>query len=585
MKNLKKILVFLTVCVIAVLSLPFSALAIDPHYNYTLDKSIKITATVDGKILPENGNVPLLSEINFQIATNSVLDWGWNFAYHNEIPIECGGINLNSSIGPDNTMTLIMREGYVSIDGKEISVTYGKRSLRVETRDGKYNEFVWNVVEMDTTKRYVPDGFEIVRIETAGKELSTDKNNPTSFYAQNSGFICFANMALPKEVRIPDYLARWCYQADEKWNYEKMGLTFSTVGICSPGWSYNDIWTYAGKVTGFKLQILDYNNSIITESPTYYVKWELREAQQYGVKGLVKRIVLTANSLEIEPRDGYWMGGGSEYIVNLTDKTTGISSDYELEFYNLNEETNLAKNARITGLSLNPAHVYGIIIKENTIFTRLDPTQVNVYKYNAEWVSELVVEGSRRFDDIEKDHWANEYIKEAIGKHIIEGYRDGQFRPQGTVTRNEFAKMMLKTLQLPVKTGSKQTFADIDNNNWAYDYVESVKEYLTGYKNGETYYFKGNDPAVREDMAVALVKAMGLENEAADENELKTIFSDWEEISPNLRKFVLIAYQNKLIDGYPGGWFGPQQSITRAETVALLSKVYQSDAMEKVVFD
>jgi hypothetical protein len=86
-------------------------------------------------------------------------------------------------------------------------------------------------------------------------------------------------------------------------------------------------------------------------------------------------------------------------------------------------------------------------------------------------------------------------------------------------------------------------------------------------------------------MAVALVKALQLENEPVNVNELKNIFTDHATISPELQKYVLIAYKNSLISGYPNGTFGAQRSITRAETAALLVKVLDSEAMKKVVFN
>jgi hypothetical protein len=177
-------------------------------------------------------------------------------------------------------------------------------------------------------------------------------------------------------------------------------------------------------------------------------------------------------------------------------------------------------------------------------------------------------------------------VKELTEKRVVNGYEDGRFRPNGHVSRSEFAKIMTLTLQIPlIDDNAVQSFADVDESNWAFKYIETVKLYLTGYFDGDSYFFKGSAPAVREDMAVALVKAMGLENQDVDLDELETIFSDYELVSQNLRKYVLIAYKNKLIDGYPDGTFAPQRTITRAETAALLSKVYKSDAMEKVTFD
>jgi hypothetical protein len=128
-------------------------------------------------------------------------------------------------------------------------------------------------------------------------------------------------------------------------------------------------------------------------------------------------------------------------------------------------------------------------------------------------------------------------------------------------------------------------FVYVFPDDWDYLYVTYVHRYMTGFKapNGNLY-FKGDEAAVREDMAVALIKALGLENMEVDLDELPEIFSDYELISPNLRKYILVAYYQNLISGYPDGTFRPQKPITRSEAAALLIKVIKSDAMEKIVF-
>jgi hypothetical protein len=190
-----------------------------------------------------------------------------------------------------------------------------------------------------------------------------------------------------------------------------------------------------------------------------------------------------------------------------------------------------------------------------------------------------------RFSDVHPRHWAYESIMLLAERGVITGYEDGTFRPNGLVTRSEFAVMMTLALEIPLLTRPAPTFADVGRYDWDFIFVETAKPYLTGYQQGSSYYFRGNEAAVREDMAVALVNAMGLSWQAVNENELKSIFSDWADISPNLRKHVLIAYKNGLISGYTDGTFGAQRSITRAETASLLVKVLSSEAMEKVTFN
>jgi hypothetical protein len=219
----------------------------------------------------------------------------------------------------------------------------------------------------------------------------------------------------------------------------------------------------------------------------------------------------------------------------------------------------------------------------------------NDYYYNAEFITEIVAGGTggyELFPDVPKDNWAWDYIKDLYSRHIINGYPEGDFRPNGLVTRAEFAKMMFLTLGIDKSHDysgvivDRPFFVDVAGDYWAYEYIKYVGRYMTGFQGPDgNVYFKGDDAAVREDMAVALVKAMGLSVSDYSESELASTFSDWQSISTNLRPYVLAAYKNKLIDGYPGGWFGPQKTITRAETAAMLMKVWRSDAMEKVVFD
>ena len=46
------------------------------------------------------------------------------------------------------------------------------------------------------------------------------------------------------------------------------------------------------------------------------------------------------------------------------------------------------------------------------------------------------------FSDFNSSHWAYEYVLALVNDGTINGYADGTFRPEGTVTRAEFVKMI-----------------------------------------------------------------------------------------------------------------------------------------------
>jgi len=191
------------------------------------------------------------------------------------------------------------------------------------------------------------------------------------------------------------------------------------------------------------------------------------------------------------------------------------------------------------------------------------------------------------FKDLDASHWANNSVKTLVQKQVINGYEDGTFRPDSLVTRAEFATMIVKALGISTDNISGQTFIDVDKNDWEYKFVEAAKGYLTGYKdeNGNLY-FKSSEPALREDMAAAVVLSLGLSDEESNIDNVKKIFSDSSDITSGFEKYIDIAYKNNIISGYTDGTFGPKKSITRAEAAALISKTLEKkESLEKVLIE
>lgn len=193
---------------------------------------------------------------------------------------------------------------------------------------------------------------------------------------------------------------------------------------------------------------------------------------------------------------------------------------------------------------------------------------------------------SKGFKDVKQDHWAYDDIMWMLENQIIDGKTKDKFEPNGTVTRAEFAKMMVNTLQLQQYKPETPSFLDVKKNAWEYPFVEGAKTYLTGFRSTSGDYFKPSQAAVREDMAVALVKALGYQNESVDESILNT-FTDAAQISPNLKKYVALSVKHGLIQGYTKDGknvFDAQGNLTRAQSATLLRKAFVKNE-EKVTYD
>lgn len=197
-------------------------------------------------------------------------------------------------------------------------------------------------------------------------------------------------------------------------------------------------------------------------------------------------------------------------------------------------------------------------------------------------------QNEKQFKDLKDNHWANQAIQTMLERDIIQGYKDGSFKPDGIVTRAEFAKLMVLTLKLPKANASYSSFVDMQKNHWAVIFVESARKYLTGFQTPDGIAFRPEAPAQREDMAVALVRALKLK--LVDEGILDD-FVDADEISDELRPYVATAIANKLMKGYKEDgkfYFNPTGELTRAETAQLLMNVLVSQKIllpidEKIV--
>jgi hypothetical protein len=165
------------------------------------------------------------------------------------------------------------------------------------------------------------------------------------------------------------------------------------------------------------------------------------------------------------------------------------------------------------------------------------------------------------FSDISR-HWAQETIETLAGQGIAQGYGDGAFRPEQSITRAEFAALLVKALQLQ-NAGDGRVFADTATH-WSRDIVAIAESHgiVGGYDEN---HFGPDDSITREQMAVMAVKAAKL-----DQGPAQAAFTDSNTISSWAKGSVSAAVQNGIMNGYPDSSFRPQGNTTRAEAMTVI---------------
>ncbi len=217
-----------------------------------------------------------------------------------------------------------------------------------------------------------------------------------------------------------------------------------------------------------------------------------------------------------------------------------------------------------------------------TVTAMVTAPVVQAVDYGAELKNQPTTTYSQTFTDVSPNYWAFSYIGEMNVRGVLSGYPNGYFYPDNYVTRAEFAKIMTVASSLPLDYSGYNAYADVNQNDWFYPYVLTAQYYLCGYNmNGGTYYLP-NTNALREDIAVALVKLKGYDTTGYDESILKAMFTDYQSISEYARPYVATALEKGLISGYEDNTFRGQNSITRAEAATLLWRAYQYGSGNKV---
>ena len=168
------------------------------------------------------------------------------------------------------------------------------------------------------------------------------------------------------------------------------------------------------------------------------------------------------------------------------------------------------------------------------------------------------------FPDLEARHaWAVPAIDYMMSKGIVNGYEDDTFRPDRTVTRVEFIKMLNMTFGLTATAAIPYT--DVPADQWYAPYVKQAvaQGYLLNYGS----LLNPNGALSRQEAAALLVRYL---NPDESLKASSTTFTDYSSVKAAYRDYVLLAAGIGLINGYEDDTFKPDKTLNRAEALTIL---------------
>lgn len=175
------------------------------------------------------------------------------------------------------------------------------------------------------------------------------------------------------------------------------------------------------------------------------------------------------------------------------------------------------------------------------------------------------------FTDMEEYMWANEAVTYLADKGIINGMGDGTFSPASGLTREEVSTIMVKTQKLSVD-GKSSMFNDIPASRWSYPYVSSV--YEAGLMVGVSGdMFGATSKITRNEFAVIMKRLIDLYDVELTVNTSTKEYDDAESIPDWAKESVMYMKGTGLMLGSTGNRFDGSEVISRAYACDILYAV------------
>lgn len=175
-------------------------------------------------------------------------------------------------------------------------------------------------------------------------------------------------------------------------------------------------------------------------------------------------------------------------------------------------------------------------------------------------------------------------IEALAARNIINGKTDNLFEPNSTMTRAEFAAIIVRALGLPSKT--VDLFTDVARNDWFYHYVGTASVY--GIVNGVSdTSFAPNGTITREEAAVMVARAAklcGMDTAVSPDTARDTLaaFEDYINISDWASNCLAFCYAENLLAS-DAMEVRPKDAVLRAEIADMLYRMMSRCALTEGV--
>ncbi|MDO3411139.1 cadherin-like beta sandwich domain-containing protein [Saccharibacillus sp. CPCC 101409] len=173
--------------------------------------------------------------------------------------------------------------------------------------------------------------------------------------------------------------------------------------------------------------------------------------------------------------------------------------------------------------------------------------------------------------------WSQSAVNDMASRQIVDGVDASRFDPSGSVTRAEFAAILVRALGLPDNETSS-TFRDVPSGEWYTGSVAKAAQYglIDGYADGT---FRPQAAISRQEAFAILGRAAKIAKPASTSGGTSlSDYSDAARVGSWARDAVQAVLAADLVQG-SGGRLKPLSPLSRAETAAAVQRLLQKSGL------
>ncbi|WP_146762326.1 DUF4838 domain-containing protein [Paenibacillus contaminans] len=180
------------------------------------------------------------------------------------------------------------------------------------------------------------------------------------------------------------------------------------------------------------------------------------------------------------------------------------------------------------------------------------------------------------------NHWAEATVQDIGSRMIINGIGNQLFDPDRDITRAEFVAIVVRGLGIKPENAAS-AFSDVKSIDWYAGAIHTAVSYglIDGFEDGT---FRPNDSITREQAMMVLARAMSITNLKAKLHskapaEMLKIYQDADAVAQWAKISIAECIEAGIVSGRSSTLLAPKEFMTRAEVATIIHKLLQKSEM------